>query len=86
MPLGTAIVTGAAAGLGRVIARTLGPRGAHVVIADRDAMAGRGLRDELRESGREATFVETDGSPEYAAPKAGLIRFTTAVADFSVRY
>jgi NAD(P)-dependent dehydrogenase (short-subunit alcohol dehydrogenase family) len=165
-----AIVTGAAAGLGRAISRVLSAGGMHVVIADRDLAASQVLAHELSEAGGSATVIETDAaeedqvtamvreagrlgrvrllvnnaggqlpgpqfpassdwhrsldlnlrmpmlaiqlclpllrdggavvnvsssagresgaysSPEYAAAKAGLIRFTTAVQDFAKRF
>jgi NAD(P)-dependent dehydrogenase (short-subunit alcohol dehydrogenase family) len=166
----SALVTGAASGLGQVIARNLSRSGAHVLIADRDAEEATILLRELRQAGGRGTVIEADlsvedgvgrlvehavdlgsldllvnnvggwlpgpqfpeghnwqrsldlnlrmpmlltqlllpllrhggavvniassagwdsgpyGSPEYAAAKAGLIRFTTAVADFVDRY
>jgi NAD(P)-dependent dehydrogenase (short-subunit alcohol dehydrogenase family) len=166
----SALVTGAASGLGQVIARNLSRSGAHVLIADRDAEEATILLRELRQAGGRSTVIEADlsvedgvgqvvehavdlgsldllinnaggwlpgpqfpeghnwqrsldlnlrmpmlltqlllpllrhggavvniassagwdsgpyGSPEYAAAKAGLIRFTTAVADFVDRY
>jgi NAD(P)-dependent dehydrogenase (short-subunit alcohol dehydrogenase family) len=166
----SALVTGAASGLGQVIARNLSRSGAHVLIADRDGEAASILLRELRQAGGRGTVIEADlsaedgvgqvvehavdlgsldllvnnvggwlpgpqfpegdnwqrsldvnlrmpmlltqlllpllrhggaviniassagwdsgpyGSPEYAAAKAGLIRFTTAVADFVDRY
>jgi len=58
----TAIVTGAASGLGAVIARTLARAGSRVVVADRDAVAAGELLDELERAGLAATFVQTDVS------------------------
>ena len=45
---GTAVVTGAAGGIGRAVARELSGRGAHLVLLDRDAEGLDTLRDELR--------------------------------------
>jgi NAD(P)-dependent dehydrogenase (short-subunit alcohol dehydrogenase family) len=67
-----AVVTGAAAGTGRMIAQRLAAEGALVVVADVDPDGGR----------------ETAGphvSPEYAAAKAGLIRFTASLAGLRER-
>jgi NAD(P)-dependent dehydrogenase (short-subunit alcohol dehydrogenase family) len=172
MEIERAVVTGGASGLGEVIARRLWDRGAHVVIVDRDQVAGSIVVDEQVAAERRATLFVADlsdeaavrrvfervaavgpgplsllvnnaggwidgpqfpegddwhrsldlnlrmpmlatqlalpllatggavvnvassggwdsgpyGSPEYGAAKAGLIRFTTAVADFDERY
>jgi NAD(P)-dependent dehydrogenase (short-subunit alcohol dehydrogenase family) len=57
-----AIVTGGAGGLGRFLTRRLCGTGAHVVVADIDARAGRQLVDMIEVEGGEATFVSTDAS------------------------
>jgi 3-oxoacyl-[acyl-carrier protein] reductase len=54
-----AIVTGAAAGIGRAIAAELVVRGAAVAIIDRDAAAGERTAATLAEAG-EAAFFEAD--------------------------
>jgi NAD(P)-dependent dehydrogenase (short-subunit alcohol dehydrogenase family) len=58
----TAIVTGAARGIGRAIAERLGGDGATVALADVDAEAVVETADELREAGIEAEAVECDVS------------------------
>jgi len=55
----TAIVTGAAGGIGRAICERLLREGARVVMADIDAEAGRRTLAELKELG-EARFVKAD--------------------------
>lgn len=55
-----AIVTGAAGGIGRVIARTLGEHGAAVVLADTDVAGGNDVEADLRDAGIAARFVECD--------------------------
>jgi NAD(P)-dependent dehydrogenase (short-subunit alcohol dehydrogenase family) len=165
-----ALVTGGAAGLGKIIAARLHQRGSHVIIADNDVVVGSRSAAEL-DSGPGASFVACDlfdrdqvvalvdsidertgrlrllvnnaggwlpgpqfpdgdswerslqlnlavpmlltqlalpqlraggaviniassggwdsaayASPEYGAAKAGLVRFTTATADFQARY
>lgn len=58
----TAIVTGAAQGIGRRIAEELGTEGADVVVADIDAEAAADTADEFESSGITATAVECDVS------------------------
>ena len=56
----TALVTGAGSGIGRAIARLFARQGAFVWIVDRDALAGRGEVDAIRETGGRADFAELD--------------------------
>ncbi len=56
----TAIVTGAAMGIGRACARLLAQGGAHVFIADIDAKAGEATRDEIVAAGGRADFARVD--------------------------
>ncbi|MFB6156172.1 MAG: SDR family NAD(P)-dependent oxidoreductase [Haloferacaceae archaeon] len=56
----TAVVTGAARGIGRAIAERLAADGASVVVADVDAERGRATADGIRDGGGKAAFVETD--------------------------
>jgi 3-oxoacyl-[acyl-carrier protein] reductase len=55
-----AVVTGAASGIGRGIARVLAQEGARVAIADVDADAADALERELRREGREAIAIGVD--------------------------
>jgi len=71
----TAIVTGAAGGIGRVIARRLGECGAAVVVADTDTAEGESVVEDLEERGLAARFVECDISS---------IEQTRALADATV--
>ena len=60
-----AIITGAASGIGREIARRFASEGAKTVLADRRSEpieGGPPTADLIRESGGEALFVETDVS------------------------
>jgi len=59
-----AVVTGAAQGSGRAIARHLGDEGARIVIGD--VLDGRDAVSELGEAGIEALFVHTDVTSEAA--------------------
>jgi NAD(P)-dependent dehydrogenase (short-subunit alcohol dehydrogenase family) len=59
-----ALVTGAAAGIGRAIARRLGEEGAAVVVADIDEEWGREAVTEVAGSGAQAAFVRADVARE----------------------
>jgi len=58
----TALVTGAAMGIGKACAVALAREGAAVVIADIDVSAGEATRREIEAAGGKAIFVETDVS------------------------
>ncbi len=60
----TAIVTGAAGGLGRAISRRLAENGATVVMTDIDAAAGTEAAAELREHGCQTAFLPHDVAEE----------------------
>ena len=55
-----AVVTGAAGGIGREIARTLAARGARIVVADLPASPGQVVADGLEAQGSPAIFHPTD--------------------------
>jgi 3-hydroxybutyrate dehydrogenase len=59
-----ALVTGAASGIGKEIARTFAQRGARVVIADRNSSAAQAAADELDGSGERAMAVAMDVTSE----------------------
>jgi len=59
-----AVVTGAAAGIGKAIAKRLSREGAHVVVADIDADWGRDAVAEIRKGGGQAAFSSVDVSSE----------------------
>ena len=58
----TAIVTGAAHGIGQAIAASFAREGAHVFVVDLDAKAGAQIADGIRNSGGHASFVKCDVS------------------------
>jgi 3-oxoacyl-[acyl-carrier protein] reductase len=57
-----AIVTGAGSGIGAATARLLVSRGASVIVADRDELAGERVASAIRESGGQSIAVATDVS------------------------
>jgi NAD(P)-dependent dehydrogenase (short-subunit alcohol dehydrogenase family) len=59
-----AIVTGAAAGIGRCTAQVFAREGAKVVVADMDVENGNGTVRLIKEAGGEASFVRCDVSKE----------------------
>jgi NAD(P)-dependent dehydrogenase (short-subunit alcohol dehydrogenase family) len=59
-----AVVTGAAAGLGRAVASRFAHEGAAVVAADINVQDGNALCDQLRAKGLDAVFVKADVSQE----------------------
>lgn len=56
----TAIVTGAASGIGRAAARRFAAEGAAVLVADVAIEAGRATAEDIRSDGGEATFLSVD--------------------------
>jgi NAD(P)-dependent dehydrogenase (short-subunit alcohol dehydrogenase family) len=64
----TAIITGAANGIGRSVAAAYAKNGFSVVLADIDVQNGHQLQQQLLDEGFDATFVECDMSePEAVA-------------------
>ncbi|MGO1760175.1 MAG: SDR family NAD(P)-dependent oxidoreductase, partial [Mammaliicoccus vitulinus] len=59
-----AIVTGSGKGIGKGIAKQLSLKGAKVVVATIDAEFGKETVEEIKQSGGDAYFVETDVSKE----------------------
>src|SRR5690606_24384149 len=71
----SAIVTGAARGIGAAYAQALAAEGAKVVVADRNAELGTAVAEKIVADGGTAVFAEVDvADPESAA----------ALADFTV--
>lgn len=56
----TAVVTGAASGIGRATAQALAREGAHVIVADIDADGGEATAGAIREKGQRADFLAVD--------------------------
>src|SRR3954471_11742787 len=77
----TALVTGAAHGIGQAIAQVFAQEGAVVWLADLDAVAGSQAAMDICQSGHVASFIPCDvGSPEQvsaaveqASSKSGCI-------------
>jgi len=59
-----AIVTGSGGGIGEAYAHALARKGAHVVVADINEPAGRGVADAIKAAGGSALFVPVDISQE----------------------
>src|ERR1051325_4961092 len=62
----TAVVTGAAAGIGAATARRLAHEGAAVLVVDRDANGADAVCDELRDAGATAQHIVADVADEAA--------------------
>jgi NAD(P)-dependent dehydrogenase (short-subunit alcohol dehydrogenase family) len=74
----TALVTGAASGIGRGAALAFSRAGANVVLADVDAGNGEALAKEIEDAGGSALFVRTDvakAADVDAMVKAAVARF-----------
>jgi 2-hydroxycyclohexanecarboxyl-CoA dehydrogenase len=56
----TAVVTGAASGIGRATAEALAAAGAHVLLGDIAEASGAGVAAGIREKGQSATFIRLD--------------------------
>ena len=56
------VVTGAGRGLGRAYVERLASEGACIAISEIDAQAGAAVAEDLRNSGADAIFIETDVS------------------------
>ena len=55
-----AVISGAASGIGLATSKLLASKGASILMADRQAEAGREAASEIEASGGKAHFVETD--------------------------
>ena len=69
----TAVITGAASGMGKAMAAAFARAGANVVLADVLAQEGQAAAKQISEAGGSALFVKTDVSVE--AEVASLARF-----------
>jgi NAD(P)-dependent dehydrogenase (short-subunit alcohol dehydrogenase family) len=56
----TAIVTGAAQGIGKAVAIALAKEGANIVVSDVQVEAGESVAEQIRRSGATAQFVKAD--------------------------
>ena len=60
----TALVTGAASGIGEAIAHALANAGAHVFVTDRDDANGTRVTKDITSAGKRATFLHLDVTSE----------------------
>ena len=67
----SALVTGAATGIGRSTAETLAKAGATVFIADIDENKGKSTTQAIRDAGGKASFINMDVSDEASCEAAG---------------
>ena len=72
----TALVTGAASGIGRAIAVLLAKQGAEVIVADISETAGREVVDEINADGGKAFFQKLDVTDE-----AGWTQVSAAIME-----
>lgn len=79
----TAIVTGAASGLGKEIARTFAAHGAKTVVADLDAQGAETAAAEIRQAGHEAMAVAIDVADE-AQVESGVARVLEAYGGVNI--
>jgi NAD(P)-dependent dehydrogenase (short-subunit alcohol dehydrogenase family) len=56
----TALITGSTDGVGRLVAKTLAERGAHVLVHGRDHERGAALVAEIEKAGGRVTFIAAD--------------------------
>ena len=68
------IITGR--GLGRAYAQRLSAEGARIAVAEIDRAAGRAAVEELRKTGTDAVFIETD-----VASREGTNKMAAAVLE-----
>jgi NAD(P)-dependent dehydrogenase (short-subunit alcohol dehydrogenase family) len=64
------VITGAAGGLGRALARSFAAAGAHIAALDRDAPGAEMLAAQLRQEGRQALGLACDVSDAAACARA----------------
>jgi len=79
----TALVTGAASGIGRGIAEALAREGARVVLADIDAVRGEPIATALQQDGQDARFIASDLSTA-DGPATLLERTLDALGSISI--
>ena len=79
----TALVTGAARGIGRSIALALAHAGADVALGLRDASTAEDLAEEIRSMGRRAVRVQMDPEKLHAQ-KIGINEVDQAITNWNV--
>lgn len=80
-----AVITGAANGIGRASSMLFAFEGARVGVMDRDGVRGQALVEEIRTSGGDAIFLETDVT-EPDAMEAAIARAVETYGGLDIMY
>lgn len=79
----TAVVTGAAGGIGSVVAKTFAANGASVVLTDRSGANLQAVEDDIRGAGGTATSIEIDVT-DWDAVEAAAARLRSEVGPIHI--
>ena|SRR5450432_2611254 len=71
---GVALVTGAASGIGKRIAKVLADNGAHIAVADTNQAAAQALADEIKTRGTAAVIMDVSDEADVGCLRPVLRR------------